>query len=100
MEITQVDVVIGLQYGDEGKGKITNQLAYSGNYDAVVRFNGGGNAGHNVALGGGDGRTDGGSGGFALHRTKDNCTHNYHDNHPNNYHHSSRNLGDTITPTL
>ena len=26
MERTQVDVVIGLQYGDEGKGKIANQL--------------------------------------------------------------------------
>lgn len=48
MENTQVDVVIGLQYGDEGKGKITNQLAASGNYHAVVRFNGGGNAGHTI----------------------------------------------------
>jgi len=48
MEKTQVDVVIGLQYGDEGKGKITNQLAATGNYHAVVRFNGGGNAGHTI----------------------------------------------------
>jgi len=43
-----VDVVLGLQYGDEGKGKITNQLAASGEYDYVFRFNGGGNAGHTI----------------------------------------------------
>ena len=42
-----VDVVLGLQYGDEGKGKITHRLAKNG-YDAVVRFNGGGNAGHTI----------------------------------------------------
>ena len=44
---TFVDVVLGLQYGDEGKGKITHRLAKKG-YDAVVRFNGGGNAGHTI----------------------------------------------------
>ena len=43
-----VDVVLGLQYGDEGKGKITNQLAASGEYDYVFRYNGGGNAGHTI----------------------------------------------------
>ena len=43
-----VDVVIGLQNGDEGKGKITNKLVSSGNYDCVLRFNGGGNAGHTI----------------------------------------------------
>lgn len=48
MNTSKVDVVIGLQYGDEGKGKIANQLAASGNYDCVVRFNGGGNAGHTI----------------------------------------------------
>ena len=42
-----IDVVLGLQYGDEGKGKITHRLAKSG-YDAVIRFNGGGNAGHTI----------------------------------------------------
>ncbi|KAA8922696.1 adenylosuccinate synthase [Thermoplasma sp.] len=38
--------VVGLQFGDEGKGKITDYL--SGSYDVVVRFNGGTNAGHTV----------------------------------------------------
>lgn len=42
-----IDVVLGLQYGDEGKGKITHRLAKFG-YDAVVRFNGGSNAGHTI----------------------------------------------------
>lgn len=48
MDTSKVDVVIGLQYGDEGKGKIANQMAASGKYDCVVRFNGGGNAGHTI----------------------------------------------------
>ena len=42
------DVVIGLQYGDEGKGKVTHQLARNGNYSHVLRFNGGCNAGHTI----------------------------------------------------
>lgn len=41
-----VDVVVGLQYGDEGKGKIVDWLAKD--YDYVVRFNGGNNAGHTI----------------------------------------------------
>ncbi len=40
--------VIGLQWGDEGKGKIVDMLA--GAHDAVVRFNGGANAGHSVVV--------------------------------------------------
>ena len=40
---------MGLQWGDEGKGKIVDYLA-SG-YDAVARFNGGSNAGHTVVIG-------------------------------------------------
>ena len=52
METSIVDVVIGMQYGDEGKGKIANQMAASGDYDYVVRFNGGGNAGHTIYLNG------------------------------------------------
>jgi adenylosuccinate synthase len=52
METSIVDVVIGMQYGDEGKGKIANQMALSGEYDYVVRFNGGGNAGHTIYLNG------------------------------------------------
>jgi adenylosuccinate synthase len=50
METSTVDVVIGMQYGDEGKGKIANQMAASGEYDYVFRFNGGGNAGHTIYL--------------------------------------------------
>ena len=45
-----VDVVVGLQYGDEGKGKIVDTLA--SDYDIVVRFNGGNNAGHTIKLDG------------------------------------------------
>jgi adenylosuccinate synthase len=52
METSIVDVVIGMQYGDEGKGKIANQMAQSGDYDYVLRFNGGGNAGHTIYLNG------------------------------------------------
>lgn len=39
-------LVFGLQYGDEGKGRVSHLLAR--NYDWVVRFNGGPNAGHTV----------------------------------------------------
>jgi adenylosuccinate synthase len=42
--------VVGLQWGDEGKGKIVDMLA--ADHDAVVRFNGGANAGHSVVVGG------------------------------------------------
>ncbi len=42
-------VVVGTQWGDEGKAKIVDFLAE--NADAVVRFNGGANAGHTVAVG-------------------------------------------------
>jgi adenylosuccinate synthase len=52
MNTSLVDVVIGMQYGDEGKGKIANQMASSQTYDYVVRFNGGGNAGHTIYLNG------------------------------------------------
>ncbi len=41
--------VIGLQWGDEGKGKIVDILAE--NSDIVVRYNGGANAGHTVVVG-------------------------------------------------
>lgn len=42
------DVIIGLQHGDEGKGKISYHLMYKNNYDVNIRFNGGPNAGHTV----------------------------------------------------
>lgn len=41
-----VSVVIGTQWGDEGKGKIIDLLAK--NFDYVVRFHGGNNAGHTI----------------------------------------------------
>jgi adenylosuccinate synthase len=42
-------VVVGLQWGDEGKGKTTDLLAES--VDLVVRYQGGDNAGHTIVLG-------------------------------------------------
>ena len=42
-------VLVGTQWGDEGKGKITDLIA--GDYDYVVRFQGGNNAGHTVVHG-------------------------------------------------
>ncbi len=41
-----VDVLIGLQWGDEGKGKVVDYLA--GRYDIICRFQGGPNAGHTI----------------------------------------------------
>src|SRR5271155_5264095 len=42
--------VVGLQWGDEAKGKIVDLLTQS--HDFVVRYNGGANAGHTVVAGG------------------------------------------------
>lgn len=42
------DIVIGLQHGDEGKGKVTAHLLRKGSYTHCVRFNGGCNAGHTI----------------------------------------------------
>lgn len=42
----KIDVVLGLQWGDEGKGKIVDVLA--GRYPVVARFQGGPNAGHSL----------------------------------------------------
>lgn len=42
-------VVVGAQWGDEGKGKMTDYLAE--NADVIVRFQGGNNAGHTVEVG-------------------------------------------------
>ncbi|HMJ47748.1 MAG TPA: adenylosuccinate synthase [Ferruginibacter sp.] len=41
-----VDVILGLQWGDEGKGKIVDFFA--SNYDVIARFQGGPNAGHTL----------------------------------------------------
>jgi adenylosuccinate synthase len=45
-----VDVLLGLQWGDEGKGKIVDHLAE--NYKIVARFQGGPNAGHTLKFDG------------------------------------------------
>ena len=45
-----VDVLLGLQWGDEGKGKIVDYFAP--NYDVVARFQGGPNAGHTLYVNG------------------------------------------------
>ena len=42
------DIVVGLQWGDEGKGKITDAL--SDGYQWIVRYQGGSNAGHTVYI--------------------------------------------------
>ena len=45
----KLDVVLGLQWGDEGKGKIVDFLAER--YPVVARFQGGPNAGHSIRFG-------------------------------------------------
>ena len=45
-----IDVLLGLQWGDEGKGKIVDYL--SPRYDIIARFQGGPNAGHTLVLDG------------------------------------------------
>ncbi len=45
-----IDVLLGLQWGDEGKGKIVDYLA--DNYDIIARFQGGPNAGHTLYVDG------------------------------------------------
>lgn len=42
------DIVVGLSYGDEGKGKVTHHLLKNGDYTHCIRFNGGCNAGHTI----------------------------------------------------
>ncbi len=52
----QADLIVGLQWGDEGKGKIVDHMAQT--HDYVCRFAGGHNAGHTIVI---DGRK------YALH---------------------------------
>ncbi len=42
------DIVVDLQYGDCGKGKVTHHLCKTENYTHVIRYNGGCNAGHTI----------------------------------------------------
>jgi adenylosuccinate synthase len=48
MSIKYVDIIVDLQYGDTGKGKVAHHLASSGEYNFVIRYNGGPNAGHTI----------------------------------------------------
>jgi adenylosuccinate synthase len=48
----QSDIVIGLQFGDEGKGKVVYHLIKNEKYDFCVRYNGGPNAGHTIYVDG------------------------------------------------
>ncbi|HSA83476.1 MAG TPA: adenylosuccinate synthetase [Patescibacteria group bacterium] len=43
------DIVLGLQFGDEGKARVIDNLAKD--YDIIARFNGGSNAGHTISQG-------------------------------------------------
>src|SRR3954465_12735369 len=53
-------VLVGAQWGDEGKGKATDLLG--SRVGAVVKFNGGNNAGHTIVIGSGEQREK-----YALH---------------------------------
>ena len=44
-----VDIILGIQWGDEGKGRVVD--LYAGDYDIVARFGGGDNAGHTLVVG-------------------------------------------------
>ncbi len=59
-----VTAVVGAQWGDEGKGKIIDELAARADY--VVRYQGGGNAGHRVVYDGGE---------FAFHQVPAGVLH-------------------------
>lgn len=48
MNNSQITVIVGTQWGDEGKGKITDFFAH--NTDYTVRFHGGNNAGHTIIV--------------------------------------------------
>src|SRR5258708_2490436 len=45
-----VNIIVGAQWGDEGKGRVTDLLA--ANADIVARYSGGDNAGHTVTVDG------------------------------------------------
>lgn len=46
--LRHADIVIDLQAGDTGKGKVAHHLARENSYGAVIRYNGGANAGHTI----------------------------------------------------
>ncbi len=46
--MNKADLIVGIQWGDEGKGKIVDLMAQ--NYDVVCRYQGGHNAGHTIVV--------------------------------------------------
>ncbi len=50
MTMNKIDILLGLQWGDEGKGKVVDALTKD--YDIVARFQGGPNAGHTIEFDG------------------------------------------------
>src|SRR6185503_2290329 len=46
--VTTLDIIVDLQYGDSGKGKVAHFLCQKKRYTHVIRYNGGGNAGHTI----------------------------------------------------
>jgi adenylosuccinate synthase len=49
MTASKADIIVGIQWGDEGKGRIVD--LYAADYDIVARFGGGDNAGHSIKVG-------------------------------------------------
>lgn len=47
-ELMTADIIVDLQYGDCAKGKVAHHLCKTENYTHVLRYNGGGNAGHTI----------------------------------------------------
>ncbi|HET9029700.1 MAG TPA: adenylosuccinate synthase [Candidatus Aquilonibacter sp.] len=47
--MSKADIIVGIQWGDEGKGRIVD--LYAQEYDVVARFGGGDNAGHQIKVG-------------------------------------------------
>lgn len=46
--MTKIDIIVDLQYGDSGKGKVAHFLCKNKKYTHVLRYNGGSNAGHTI----------------------------------------------------
>lgn len=51
-QVEKADVVCGLAWGDEAKGKIVSELLKTNKYDWVCRYSGGSNAGHTIYVNG------------------------------------------------
>jgi adenylosuccinate synthase len=47
--LNKADIILGIQWGDEGKGRVVD--SYAAQYDVVARFGGGDNAGHTLVVG-------------------------------------------------